>query len=83
MPLTQKKEVVARWLVWVPFEKDLSAVKDVTLELMGGPGANPANPFCLTKNANSEVNCLSNVTLCDVNMTVAHAAYKRSSMSLY
>ena len=71
MPLTQKKEVVARCLVWVPFEKDLSAVKDVTLELMGGPGANPANSFCLTRNANSEVSCLLNVTFCDLNMTNA------------
>ena len=53
MPLSQKKEVVVRWLAWVPFEKELSPVKDINLELMGGPGGNPADAFCLSKSMNT------------------------------
>ena len=49
MPLSQKREVIARWLVWVPFERGSIENKDFTLELAGGPGINPANSFCLTK----------------------------------
>ena len=57
MPLSQKKEIVARWLVWVPFEGELSAVKDITLELLGGPSGNPADSFCLSSKlaSNKEV----------------------------
>ena len=58
MPLSQKREVIVRWLVWVPFEKALPAVQDMTLELEGGPKGNPANPFCLSArpNQSNEVN---------------------------
>eukprot|EP00112_Aurelia_sp_Birch-Aquarium-sp1_P012360 Seg26.6 transcript_id=Seg26.6/GoldUCD/mRNA.D3Y31 product=Nephrocystin-4 protein_id=Seg26.6/GoldUCD/D3Y31 len=49
VPLSQRREVIARWLVWVPFERGSIENKDFTLELAGGPGINPANSFCLTK----------------------------------
>ena len=57
MPLSQKREVIVRWLVWVPFEKSLPAVQDMTIELAGGPKGNPANPLCLSArlNQNTEV----------------------------
>ena len=49
MPLSQKTEVIARWLVWNPFESELPAVADVTVDLAGGPGANPSHSFCFTR----------------------------------
>ncbi len=54
MPLSQKQEIIARWLVWLPYENGAIENKEFTLQLTGCPVGNPANSLCFSKKLEGE-----------------------------
>eukprot|EP00795_Rhopilema_esculentum_P007191 gene7191-12860_t len=80
MPLSQKTEVIARWLVWNPFESELPAVADVTVDLAGGPGANPSHSFCFTRKVSNIEETKKRTSLGKIQFTFTQVKKRRESV---